>query len=86
VFEGEVTEQRAGERLRLLDYGLGQGGGASQRGSDHVRNTTEFAQRGRDQLRTLLRIGRVRGELLAHSIVARLHLPGLRDLISLLVS
>ena len=75
-----LAKQRAGQRLSLFDDGLGQSGCASQRRCDHVRNTAVCAQCGRDQCRTLLGIGRVRRELLAHSLIACLRLPSLREL------
>ena len=59
VFQSEVTKQRAGDRLALLDDRFGEGGGAAQCGGDDVGHPAQIAQRGGDQLRALLRVRRV---------------------------
>jgi len=80
VFQSEVTEQRAGDRLALLDDRFGQRCRAAQYGGDDVGHPAQITQRGADQVRTFVRVRRVRRQFFTHRFVAGLHLPSLRDL------
>jgi hypothetical protein len=79
-FQREVTKQRAGDRLALLNYCFGEGGGAAQYGGDDVGHPAQITQRGADQLRTFVRVRRVRRQFCTHGFVAGLRLSSLRDL------
>jgi len=49
VFQSEVTKQRAGDRLALLDDRFGEGCRAAQCRGDDVGHPIQITQRGADQ-------------------------------------
>ena len=80
MFQSEITKQRAGDRLALLNHRFREGCGAAQGGGDDVGHPAQITQRGGDQLRPFLRVRRVRRQFFTHGFVAGLHLSSLRDL------
>ena len=70
VFQSEVTKQRGGDRLALLNYRFGEGCRAAQCGGDDVGHPAQITQRGGDQLRAFVRVRRVRRQFFTHGFVA----------------
>ena len=80
MFQSEVTKQRGGDRLALLNHRFRERCSAAQCGGDDVGHPAQITQRGGDQLRAFLRVRGVRRQFFTHGFVAGLHLSSLRDL------